>query len=74
MADAKARTFTAPRGYELADTGPDGAYRKWAEFTPDPARQEPNGPAVFSFTTSDAKVAARLLQADAGHQITEVTG
>jgi hypothetical protein len=73
MAEAKERVFTASRGYELADTGPDGEYRKWAEFTPDPERQQPNGPAVFSFSTTDAKVADRLLKADADHGITEVT-
>lgn len=69
-AEAKERVFAAPKGYILADAeGP-----AWAQFTRDYDREEPNGPAVFSFVTSDAKVAARLLKADADHQITEVTG
>ena len=73
MADAKERVFTANRGYELADTGPGGEYRKWASFTRDPELEEPNGPVVFSFATSDAKVAERLLKADESHGIREVT-
>lgn len=73
MAEAKERVFTTNRGYELADTGPGGEYQKWAAFTRDPDREPPNGPAVFSFVTSDAKVAERLLKADDSHGITEVT-
>lgn len=73
MADAKERVFTAPRGYILADTGPDGEHQAWAQFARDYDREEPNGPAVFSLVTSDAKVAARLLKADADHAIREVT-
>lgn len=71
MAEAKERVFTAGKGFELADTGPNGEYQKWAAFTRDPEREEPNGPMVFSFATSDAKVAERLLKADDSHGITE---
>lgn len=74
MAEAKERVFAATKGHELADTGPNGEYQVWARFERDPGLEEPNGPAVFAFRTSDAKVAERLLKADDEHAIREVTG
>lgn len=74
MAEAKERVFTAGKGYELADTGPNGEYQAWARFARDESLEQPNGPAVFAFRTSDAKVAERLLKADDEHAIREVTG
>ena len=76
MADAPEapaeRVFTATHGVQLADTGPKGEYQKWAHFTRDSGREEPNGPMVFSFATADPKVAARLAKVGK-YGITEVT-
>jgi hypothetical protein len=73
MADApKERIFTATHGAKFADTGPKNEYQPWAHFTRDHGREVPNGPMVFSFATSDAKVAGRLAKVT-DYGITEVT-
>lgn len=69
---AKTRVFTATHGVTLADTGPKGEFLKWAQFTAAPQRQQPNGPMVFEFSTTDAKVADRLAKSGQ-YGITEVT-
>jgi hypothetical protein len=73
---AQERVFTCNKGVELADTGKTGEYQKWASFEPDDERTKArkDGKPVFSFTTSDPKVAERLASAvHEDYKITEVT-